>query len=197
MPLKVTTTCTDSQTATSKNVAVIPYLHRISHNLKKIGHRAGVSVAFSAPNKLSQFCARNSSVRKPPNECKINHRNQYVQCAKSAVYDVPLTCSLSNVGQSGRCLKVPLLEHNQKAKKGSDGFLATHGAECKWMWVFDKTTVLTTHPSNSLRLIVEAAAIANQSCLSKPFITLTKKSTGLLEFTEMWLWLFYVKFTAA
>lgn len=178
-------------------MAVIPYLHRISHNLKKIGHRAGVSVAFSAPNKLSQFCARNSPVRKPPNECKINHRNQCVQCAKSAVYDVPLTCGLSNVGQSGRCLKVPLLEHNQKAKKGSDGFLATHGAECKWMWVFDKTTVLTTHPSNSLRLIVEAAAIANQSCLSKPFITLTKKSTGLLEFTEMWLWLFYVKFTAA
>lgn len=36
---------------------VIPYMHKISHNLKKVGARFGVPVVFSAPNKLSGYLA--------------------------------------------------------------------------------------------------------------------------------------------
>ncbi|XP_064468305.1 uncharacterized protein LOC135379006 [Ornithodoros turicata] len=36
-------------------VVVIPYLHNISHRLKKIGERAGARAVFSAPEKLSKL----------------------------------------------------------------------------------------------------------------------------------------------
>lgn len=37
-------------------LVVIPYEHKISHNLKKVGARPGVRVVFSAPNKLGRLC---------------------------------------------------------------------------------------------------------------------------------------------
>lgn len=39
-----------------KKVAVIPYVHRIAHNLKNVAGRFDVDVAFSAPCKLSRLC---------------------------------------------------------------------------------------------------------------------------------------------
>ena len=96
------------------------------------------------------------------------------------MYNIPLSCGQSYVGQTGRCLNVRLLEHNQKVKKGGDGFLAAHCAECKCVPLFDSTTVLATHPKDSTRLIIEAAAIANGSCISKPSIALTKKELDYL-----------------
>lgn len=39
-----------------KRFAVMPYLHKISHNLKKVGARANIGVAFTAPNKLGKLC---------------------------------------------------------------------------------------------------------------------------------------------
>lgn len=35
-------------------VVVIPYMHSVSHHLKKIGQRLNVKVVFSAIDKLSQ-----------------------------------------------------------------------------------------------------------------------------------------------
>lgn len=40
-----------------RKVAVIRYVHGVSHPLKKVAARAGVTVVFSAPNKLSGFAA--------------------------------------------------------------------------------------------------------------------------------------------
>lgn len=34
---------------------VVPYLHRVTHQLKKVAGRHGVPVAFSVPNKLSKL----------------------------------------------------------------------------------------------------------------------------------------------
>lgn len=51
-----------------KKIAVIPYYHKLSHNLKKIGQRVGVNVVFSAPNKLSQLSKRSNPVRKKKNQ---------------------------------------------------------------------------------------------------------------------------------
>lgn len=41
-----------------KKVEVIPYIHKISHNIKKVAARHGVHVVFSAPCKLASLCPK-------------------------------------------------------------------------------------------------------------------------------------------
>lgn len=53
----------------------LPYIHNISHNLKKIGKRVSVDIALSAPLKLSSLRAGvNADVRKPRG-CYKKHRD--------------------------------------------------------------------------------------------------------------------------
>lgn len=40
-------------------IVVVPYLHGITHRLKKIASRQGVHVVCSAPNKASSMCEKN------------------------------------------------------------------------------------------------------------------------------------------
>lgn len=46
-----------------KKIVVIPYLHKISHN---IGRRIKVNVVFSVPNKLSRLCKQTNPVAEKP-----------------------------------------------------------------------------------------------------------------------------------
>ena len=78
--------------------AVIPYIHGVAHNLKKIGNKAGVRVVMSAPEKLSKLCSETCPVQKEKKCCKINHRNDYVQCAQTVVYRIPMSCGRAYVG---------------------------------------------------------------------------------------------------
>lgn len=41
-----------------KKIEVMPYLHKVSHNVKKVAKRHGVNIVFSAPCKLSGLCSR-------------------------------------------------------------------------------------------------------------------------------------------
>lgn len=63
-----------------KNVAVLPKMHRVSHNLKRIGGRVGLKDVVSAPDKLSRLCSQTCLVRKAKNKCLVNHQNHYVRC---------------------------------------------------------------------------------------------------------------------
>lgn len=57
-----------------KKIAVIPYIHQTSHNLKKIGKRVSVDVMFSAPLKLSVHCKKTNPCKsKEENSCSIAH----------------------------------------------------------------------------------------------------------------------------
>lgn len=40
----------------AKRPVVLPYVHKLSHNLKNVARRYDVKVAFSAPNTLSKAC---------------------------------------------------------------------------------------------------------------------------------------------
>ena len=46
---------------------VMPYIHTISHNLKRIGLKHGVNLVFTAPFKLSRLCAL-AGEKKPRNQ---------------------------------------------------------------------------------------------------------------------------------
>uniref|UniRef100_A0A224YZU3 Tick transposon n=1 Tax=Rhipicephalus zambeziensis TaxID=60191 RepID=A0A224YZU3_9ACAR len=37
--------------------SIIPYVHQLSHNLKKVAIRANIRVVFSVPDKLGKLCA--------------------------------------------------------------------------------------------------------------------------------------------
>lgn len=83
----------------NKKVAVIPYIHQLSHNLKRIGKRAGVDVIFSAPHRLSRLCRKvNGSGEKVP-DCTIKHRDPFVACSSGVVYSIPLPCGRKYVAK--------------------------------------------------------------------------------------------------
>lgn len=48
-----------------EKIAVIPYVHCVSHNLKKIAKRADVNRVFSAPLKLSRLCRMTNPCLRP------------------------------------------------------------------------------------------------------------------------------------
>ncbi|XP_049276158.1 uncharacterized protein LOC125760315 [Rhipicephalus sanguineus] len=96
----------------NKKVAVIPYIHRISHNLKEAAQKAGVEVAFSAPQKLSRLCRLTEPCSSAPLIYDVKHRVKFVQCQKGVVYNIPLSCGKVYIGQTGRCLNERLREHS-------------------------------------------------------------------------------------
>lgn len=53
-----TPSCMQEPERDNVKTAVMPYIHGVSHRLKKVVGRAGVRLVFSAPNKLSKMCAR-------------------------------------------------------------------------------------------------------------------------------------------
>ncbi|XP_077564343.1 uncharacterized protein LOC144179781 [Haemaphysalis longicornis] len=112
--------------------AVIPYLHGVSHNLKKIGGRANIKVVFSAPDKLTKLCKASNPFRKPPLQCAKKHDTKYVKCVGNVVYEIPLSCGKRYIGQTGRCLNDRLREHCANVRNGSSGWLAHHCSMCEW-----------------------------------------------------------------
>ncbi|XP_049270946.1 uncharacterized protein LOC125758156 [Rhipicephalus sanguineus] len=84
--------CTASHDAEKpKHLVVIPYYHKISHNLKKLAKRSEVRVVFSAPKKLVSLCGLHDHDGKPKG-CNKKHRTVLVPCITCVVYRIPLSC---------------------------------------------------------------------------------------------------------
>lgn len=62
-----------------KKTYVIPYLHRISHNVKKVEARYQDNVLFSAPCKLSKICPM-SEKKEARGESKKKHAARFTDC---------------------------------------------------------------------------------------------------------------------
>ena len=142
-----------------KKVTVLPYMHKISHGLKKIAEKRGTKVVFSAPLKLKGLCKKVNSEKEKPssNSCRIRHANRYVDCVDNVVYKIPLTCERSYFGQTGRCLNIRLREHRYATEMlQSPGHLAAHCARCGCKPMFSDTKVLEHSKSKKGREIMEA-----------------------------------------
>lgn len=173
---------------TKRNVAVIPYVHKFSHCLKKVGARYGVQVVFSAPNRLGKICAavhnkleRSSTSRK--GDCITKHQNQFVPCASGVVYSIPVTCGRCYIGQTGRCLNTRLREHKNNLSNNYGSHLAAHCKGCKCTPLFHKTTVIFRHRDDAAREVMEAFFIKNagESCISSPSVALSRTEISFLE----------------
>lgn len=67
---------------------VIPYLHAVSHRIKKAAARASVNVIYSAPIKLGSLCRKVNSSR-ASQQCKKKHVTCFVPCKVGVMYEVP------------------------------------------------------------------------------------------------------------
>ncbi|CAN7984562.1 unnamed protein product, partial [Ixodes hexagonus] len=167
----------------NKKVTVVPYLHGISHNLKKVGSRVGVEVVFSAPNKLAGLCRKVNSEVENKTVSNKKHQNLFVACAQGVVYSIPLSCGRRYVGQTGRCVNDRLREHRYSVFKVVSGHLGVHCRDCGCTPAFDKCQVVFRNKDRVTREIIEARDIARlgQDCVSAPSLVLSDKERRYLE----------------
>lgn len=160
---------------------VLPYIHTVSHKLKKIANAQNVELVFSAPEKLIGMCRRVNGCkgRSQSNNCGINHVRKFVECNKEVVYDIPLTCGRRYVGQTERCLNTRLREHRNNCQLITHpGNLATHVSQCKCEPLFEKTTILSQVHDKMERVITESYMMTQahaDECISAPSINLSSK----------------------
>lgn len=107
----------------------MPYMRKVSHNLKRVATRFHVPIVFSAPCKLASLCKRINGKRKT-SCCEKKHGVQYVDCQVGVIYKIPLTCGKVYIGQSGRCVNERLREHDLSMKNGTGSHLPHHCREC-------------------------------------------------------------------
>ncbi|CAN8014869.1 unnamed protein product [Ixodes persulcatus] len=168
----------------NKRVVVVPYLHRVSHNLKQVGGRYGIPVVFSAPQKIGQICSRIGAgiVGRFSAKCTKAHRKPFVPCVSCVVYKIPLSCNRCYVGQTGRCLNDRLREHSYSLGATVGGLLPVHCKDCKCRPDFCRVTVLGAHKDRVTREIIEAFHILchGHSCVSEPSLALSAKEISFL-----------------
>uniref|UniRef100_A0A224Z9D3 Tick transposon n=1 Tax=Rhipicephalus zambeziensis TaxID=60191 RepID=A0A224Z9D3_9ACAR len=164
-----------------KKVAVVPYIHTVSHNLKRIARRSGVDIVFSAPVRLQGFCRR-VNAEKENIVCSTNHGEKFVDCVKDVIYSIPLSCARVYIGQTGRCVNQSLREHKYVTKIFS-GHLAIHCQKCGCIPMFDKMSILNRAKDRLIREVIEACEIEkkNDKCVSMPSLSLSDKKLSFLD----------------
>ncbi|CAN7948473.1 unnamed protein product, partial [Ixodes hexagonus] len=162
---------------------IVPYIHNLSHKLKKLANRVNVDVVFSAPNKLASLCKKVNGTSSRPVGCIKNHQTKFVSCNEGVIYSFPLTCGKHYIGQTGRCLNDRLREHNNTAKNANSGHLGIHCRDCGCSPLLDKCTILGRSKNKLTREIIETANIVrlDRICVSTPSLALTKKELNYLE----------------
>lgn len=161
----------------------VPYVHQLTHRLKKVGKKCGVDVLATAPGKLMRMCpAVNENKRQG---CTTKHATRFVTCKIGVVYSIPLSCGKCYVGQTGRCLNDRLREHRAAVSSlAAGGHLADHCKRCPGcIPAFGATRVLGSGRDRVKREITEAFHIHREAdnCISVASIALTKKELSFLQ----------------
>lgn len=171
---------------------VMPYIHRVSHNIKKVASRYGVKVVFSAPCKLSRVCPMVTGKKKIRPQCSTMHETNYTECVCGVVYSIPLTCDSIYIGQTGRCFNERAREHQWHVKNNSGGTLAQPCNRCRGKDeggknpckpILKNTTFLFKSRDQTEREIVEAFYIikTGDKCISTPSLSLLPEEVNFLE----------------
>uniref|UniRef100_A0A131YWL5 Tick transposon n=1 Tax=Rhipicephalus appendiculatus TaxID=34631 RepID=A0A131YWL5_RHIAP len=153
---------------------VVPYIHKLSHNFKKVAGRHGVSIVFSAPEKIGKLCQRICDSKK--RGCEKKRERHFVKCSTGVVYSIPLSCGKVYIGQTERCVHDRLREHAQKLTKRDDKYahLVAHAILCGCNARFSETKILGRSTRKTAREVLEAFFIENckDSCVSAPSLSL-------------------------
>lgn len=162
---------------------VVPYSHRVAHNLKKVANKFKVPVVFSAPCKLASLCPRINNQKPKKQTCGTKHARMFVGCKEGVVYQIPLTCGKVYIGQTGRCLNERLREHDRSLDKGTGSNLPIHCKKCKCMPRLEDTVVLDRSRDSLARELKEAFFIKRKGleCVSDPSKLLYESELAFLE----------------
>ena len=162
---------------------MIPYMHSVAHNLKKVAQRYNVPIVFSGPKKLGRLCSKINNPRPIADPCNTKHRNKYVECMTGVLYGIPMSCGSSYVGQSGRCVNDRAREHAASTRTTPSGHLAVHCSRCSCAPSFHNTKILAKYKSKVMREIREAFEIRSRGsdCISETSLAL---STDEYEFLK-------------
>ncbi|CAN7980385.1 unnamed protein product [Ixodes pacificus] len=159
----------------STRPVVLPYIHALSHRIKRVAGRFEVPVVFSAPSKLSHLCAAVSREGRPSVQCDVKHRTPYVACASGVVYQIPLSCGRVYIGQTGRCVNVRAREHSLSLRSSPSGNLAVYCVRYDCTPSFHDIKILSRRKNKTAREIDEAyfmASIGADTCVSAPSVAL-------------------------
>lgn len=180
----VTRAATGEQRTETVRPAVIPYVHKVSHNLKKVAGRYGVPVAFSAPIKLAQLCPRTArEVEASRQGCGKKHATMYGRCAKGVVYEIPFSCGNSYIGITGRCINERVREHELNLMNDGLAHLPMHCKACGCVPRFNEFKILGRSRYKTARELMEAYYIKKKGerCISEPSVTLYASETRLFD----------------
>lgn len=183
--------CEAGRLVERNRIAVIPYMHRISHGLKNVAGRYGVRVVFSAPNKLGRICKmveKKLSRQKAGTGCSVKHVSPFVPCSTGIVYSLPFSCGDVYIGQSGRCVNVRLMEHRASLRNNPFAHVTRHckaheeSSQEKCNPVYKDTSILWRHNDNLTRELVEAFHIRKSEgkCISQASVTLYDKEFAFM-----------------
>lgn len=182
--LKCKTSGTDGtqQTKDKQKIAILPYIHGITHKLKKIAARQDIKVVCSAPNKAYSMCRKVNQDTNHMKTCNIAHRTRYAPCEKGVVYHIPLSCGKCYIGQTGRCLNDRTREHAASLKGTNAGHLPAHCRNCACSAEFNSVTIIAKHKNQYAREMLETLAIEENeaTCVSEPSIKLNTKEKQYL-----------------
>lgn len=150
-----------------------------------------MNVVSSAERKVGQICSAVGRRIDTPGQhykrgCSVKHGKQFVACAQTVVYRLPLACGKVYVGQTGRCLNIRLREHHSSLLGRPYTHLALHCKECQVEGckpLFEKTTVMYRPRGRTQREIVEAYQISREGplCVSHPSVSLQDAELAFLE----------------
>lgn len=174
--IKCNRTC-EADALKRKTPVVLPYVHKVAHNLKNVANRHGVPVVFSAPRKLAGLCPKILKGSDKAAACQTKHATPFVRCATGVVYSIPLTCGKVYIGQTGRCINDRLREHQLSIKNKTGSHLPHHCLACEdkpCRPLINETTVLGKGRDRIARELMEAFFIRrnDKNCVSVPSVAL-------------------------
>ena len=87
-----------------------------------------------------------------------------------------MTCGLSYVGQTGRCVNDRVREHAASTRTTPSGHLAVHCSRCSCVPSFDNTKILAKYKNKVSRELHEAFEIRSrgEKCISDTSLALSK-----------------------
>ncbi|CAN7997046.1 unnamed protein product, partial [Ixodes hexagonus] len=163
----------DTTRQRTKRPEVIPYVHKLAHNLKKVANKYDVPVVFSAPKKLAGLCSRISD-EKAKRPCDKKHATPYVDCSVGVVYEIPLSCGKVYIGQTGRCINDRAREHALSVKNKYGSHLPVHCNTCGCVPGLRQVRILGRSRETVARELLEAYYIkkSGTACVSETSILL-------------------------
>lgn len=87
---------------------VIPYIDKISHNLKRVANRLDIQVMRQA--SLERLCPKINSQKESTDQSTVQHANKYVDCSVGVTYEIQFTRGRVYVGQTGTRVNIRLRE---------------------------------------------------------------------------------------